>query len=286
MLAQTTMQVVTVVKWGRDEWLIFAIPFALLALTALALVIFRGTLRTRLRLPIQFRNDPDINDWLILYDWSHKVLYAPAIAMSFLAAAVMVTIDEWKMLPADPTSQVIGGVWLGTFVLCFLIDEYQVSLKVLVITVLLVVLVCLWLHLLGWLGRSFRALGRVSVSMSWMGFLFFGLLFSLGVVTSWIKGLFCYVAITPNYMNIQAGLTETAEQVSREDYTTRVDTGDFLERVMGFGRVIITFRDSRRMPMMLLVGGIGKKTQALETIRGKLTVDTHPIDEGHGGIVQ
>ena len=105
-------------------------------------------------------------------------------------------------------------------------------------------------------------------------------------MTSWIKGLFCYVAITPNYMNIQAGLTETAEQVSREDYTTRVDTGDFLERVMGFGRVIITFRDSRRMPMMLLVGGIGKKTQALETIRGKLTVDTHPIDEGHGGIVQ
>jgi predicted membrane protein len=169
---------------------------------------------------------------------------------------------------------------------CFLIDEYQVSLKVLVLTVLLAVLVCLWLHMLGWLGQSFRALGRISVSMSWMGFLFFGMLFSFSVLTSWIKGLFCYVAITPNYMNIQAGLTETAEQVSREDYTTRVDTGDFLERIMGFGRVIITFRDSRRMPMMLLVGGIGKKTQALESIRGKLTVDTHPVEESHGGPVQ
>jgi hypothetical protein len=270
----TTMQVQTIGKWGWEQWAILSIPFALIALTLLVFVVFRGTLRTRLRVAMQFRDDPDVNDWLIIYDWSHKALYAPA--------AVMVAID-WRMLPADPTSQVIGGIWLGTFVLCFLIDEYQVSLKVLGSTVLLAVLVCLWLYQLGWLGRSFHALGRVSVSMSWMGFLFFGLLFSIGVVTSWIKGLFCYVAITPNYMNIQGGLTETAEQVSREDYTTRVDTGDFLERILGFGRIVITFRDSRRLPMMMLVGGIGKKTQALETIRGKVMVDTHSSPEGGQG---
>ena len=283
MLAQTSMPVQTIVKWGWDQWAIFSIPFALLVLLLLVFVVFRGTLRTRLRVAQQFRDDPDINDWLIMFDWSHKALYFPAIAMSFVAAGIMVAID-WRLLPDDPTAQVVGGVWLGTFVVCFLIDEYQVSLKVLATTVMVLVLVILWLHLLGWLGRSVHALGRVSVSMSWMGFLFFGLLFSIGVVTSWIKGLFCYVAITPNYMNIQGGLTETAEQVSREDYTTRVDTGDFLERILGFGRIIITFRDSRRMPMMLLVGGIGKKTQALETIRGKVMVDTHSSpEEGQGG---
>jgi hypothetical protein len=71
------------------------------------------------------------------------------------------------------------------------------------------------------------------------------------------------------------GVTETGEQISREDYSTRVDTGDFLERIMGFGRIIITFRDNRRLPLSLLVGRIGKKAATLESLRGILAVDAH-----------
>ena len=106
-------------------------------------------------------------------------------------------------------------------------------------------------------------------------------MFMLAILIAWLRGLFYYVAITPNYMNIQVGPTETGEQIAREEYSTRIDTGDFLERLLGFGRIIITFSDQRRQPMMLLVGRIGKKAALLESIRGKLAFDRHqPAREG------
>ncbi|MGB2820718.1 MAG: hypothetical protein WBF17_07025, partial [Phycisphaerae bacterium] len=193
---------------------------------------------------------------------------------------VMLAIEK-GILPASPAGEIVGGVWLGLFILCFLIEEYEMSVKVLAIVVLFLLLMGLWLFVLERLGRFFEVLGKISVSMSWMGFVFIAVVFSLGVAVSWLKGLFNYVAITPNYMNIQVGLTETGEQISREDYNTRVDTSDLLERILGFGRIIVTFRDSRRLPLMLLVGRIGRKAQTLESIRGKLAVDRHqPAREG------
>jgi len=270
-------------NWTWDKYAVFSIPFVLAGITLLVFLLFRRTLRTRVRVAAQLRNDPDINEWLIVFNWSRKVLYTPMILASIAGAVVMLLAKPPSAVGAAPNAaaQIIGGVWLGLFLLCFLIDEYEMSVKVLAIVVLFVLLMGLWLHLLGWLGGFFRVLGRISVSMSWMGFLFIALIFSVGVAVSWIKGLFHYVAITPNYMNIQVGLTETGEQISREDYNTRVDTSDFLERILGFGRIIITFRDNRRLPIMVLVSRIGRKAQTLESIRGKLAVDRHqPAREG------
>ncbi len=271
-------------NWGWDKYIILAVPFGLIGLAALVFLLLRHTLRTRFRVGQQLERDPDINEWLICFAWSRKILYMPAIAMSFVGAAAMLLIELNGIKTSASglmISQVVGGLWVLTFLLSFLVDEYEMSVKILSIIVLLVVLLVLWLHLLGWLGAFFSLLGRVSVSMSWQGFLFLGVLFSIGIVTSWIKGLFYYVAITPNYLNLQVGLTETGEQIAREDYSTRVDTGDFLERILGFGRVVIVFRDNRRLPMSLLVGRIGKKAAVLESIRGKLAVDAHqPAREG------
>ena len=270
-------------NWGWDKYVILAVPFGLIGLAVLVFVLLRNTLRTRFRVGLQLERDPDINEWLICFAWSRKILYLPAIFMSFVGAMTMLLI-EWGAIPAQVApvaAQVIGGLWVLSFLLSFLVDEYEMSVKILAIIVLLVLLLVLWLHLLGWLGAFLRMLGHVSVSMSWQGFLFLGLLFSIGIVVSWIKGLFYYVAITPNYLNLQVGLTETGEQVAREDYSTRVDTGDFLERILGFGRIVIVFRDNRRLPMKLLVGRIGKKAAVLESIRGKLAIDAHqPAREG------
>ncbi|HUU23649.1 MAG TPA: hypothetical protein VM389_14040 [Phycisphaerae bacterium] len=272
-------------NWTWDKYAVFSIPFALVAATALGFVLFRNTLRTRIRVGMQLRDDPDINEWLIIFDWSRKVLYVPMILASIVGAVVMLLVGSGPgAAGAHPAAQVVGGIWLGLFILCFLIDEYEMSIKVLAIVVLFVLLMGLWLHMLGWLGRFFEVLGKISVQINWTGFLFIAVVFSVGVAVSWLKGLFHYVAITPNYLNIQVGLTETGEQISREDYNTRVDTGDFLERILGFGRIVITFRDNRRLPLMLLVGRIGRKAQTLESIRGKLAVDRHqPGREGDAG---
>lgn len=258
--------------WTWDRWLVFAAPLALIVLGVLVSVLFRGTFRTRLGFARQLRNDPDIDEWLVMFDWSRKVLYAPTIAVSLVAALIMSMVER-EVIPKDPTAVIVGGAWLAVFFLNFLVDEYEMSLKIIAIVLLLLLLAALWLHVLGWLIPFLRLFGRISISMSWMGYLVFAAIFAIAVGVTWLKGLFYYVAITPGYMNVQVGPTETGEQVTREDFTTRIDTSDLLERMLGFGRIVVTFRDSRRLPMVLLVGQIGRKARLLESIRGKLAVD-------------
>jgi hypothetical protein len=127
-----------------------------------------------------------------------------------------------------------------------------------------------------------RAFRHLAVSVNSTGYLVIAALFLVATFVSWLRGLFYYVALTPNYLNIQTGPTETGEQVSREEYSTRIDTGDFLERLFGFGRIIITFSDQRRQPVVLLVGRIGRKAAKLESIRGKLAVDRYQAARENG----
>ncbi len=259
--------------WSWQKWAIFAVPFALLALGGLAWLLLRKTLRTRNRMERQLRDDPDINEWLVVFNWSRKVLYVPTILASLLAAALMY-LKQWGVLPTL-NGELVGGVWLAVFFLNFLVDEYELSIKVLLIIILCAIVLGLWLTLLDWLQPFLRVFTRLDIAISGTGYVVISAIFLLAIAISWLKGLFYYVAITPNYMNIQVGPTETGEQVSREEFSTRVDTGDFLERLLGFGRIMVTFADQRRQPMMLLVGKIGKRAARLESIRGKLAVDRY-----------
>ncbi|MCP4378730.1 MAG: hypothetical protein GY794_21455 [bacterium] len=259
--------------WPLSKIIVFAIPFLILSIGILTILLLKKTLRTRLRVATQLRNDPDINEWLVTFDWSRKVLYVPTIAIS-LVASLLVGLAEADVLTTAAVP-IIGGVWFTIFALNFLVDEYVVSIKVLLILILCVVAIFLWLHFMEWVQPFLQAFRHIGIAIDWKGYLLIASLFSLAVLISYLRGLFYYVAITPNYMNIQTGPTESGEQVSREEYSTRVDTGDFLERLFGFGRIIITFRDHRRQPKSLLVGRIGKQSQMLESIRGKLAMDTH-----------
>jgi hypothetical protein len=258
--------------WPWERWLVFLIPFAVLLLAVIVWLLLRGTLRTRRRVERSIREDPDINEWLVVFGWSRKVLYLPTVAVSFIAAIIMFINEQWEY------RFILGGIWFGVFFLNFLIDEYEMSVKVLLIGLLAIGLLFLWLGFLAWLLPFLRVFTHLRISVSGTGYLIIGLLFLAAIGISWIRGLFYYVAITPNYMNIQFGPTETGEQVSREEYSTRIDTGDFLERILGFGRVVVTFADQRRQPIMLLVGRVGKKAARLESIRGKLAFDRfdHP----------
>jgi len=258
--------------WTWNEYAIFSVPFVLLLVAVIVWLFMRKTLRTRVRVGRQLRNDPDINEWLVVFGWSRKILYVPTILASVIAAILMAI---WPAGAHPMSAKIVGGCWLGVFFFNFLVDEYVMSVKVLLILILCLLVLGLWLMFLGWLWPFLRFFRHLGIVMNAVGYLIISLVFALAVVISWLKGLFYYVAITPNYLNIQVGPTETGEQVSREEYSTRIDTGDFLERLQGFGRIIITFSDQRRQPMLLLTGRIGKKAQRLESIRGKLAVDRH-----------
>lgn len=265
--------------WGWKRIVIFSVPFVLLLFGAVAWLFLRKTIRTRSRVARQLRDDPDINEWLVVFGWSRKVLYVPVILAS-LAACALMTLKEADWIPGI-NAEIVGGVWLGIFILNFLVDEYEMNIKVLLIGLLCVIVLLLWLMFMGWLVSFLRFFRHFGVEISPMGYLLLAIIFSLAILIAWLRGLFYYIAITPNYMNIQVGPTETGEQIAREEYSTRIDTGDFLERLLGFGRIVITFSDQRRQPMMLLVGRIGKKAALLESIRGKLALDRHqPAREG------
>lgn len=259
------------VEWDLQRFIIFCLPFILLVLCAVAWLFMRKTVRSRLRVGKQLRDDPDINDWMIAFNWSRKVLYLPTVAASFAAAIAMLFIEE-----GSAGAQIVGGAWIAVFFVNFLIDEYEISVKVLMILLLCAAVLFLWLHFMRWMMDFFEFFKHLGLTMNPIGYLLIGLIFSAAVFIAWLRGLFYYVAITPNYLNVQIGPTETGEQISREEYSTRIDTGDFLERLQGFGRIIITFSDQRRQPIIMLVGRIGRKARKLETIRGKLAFDRHP----------
>lgn len=263
--------------WPWQKWVIFAIPFAIVLFGLIAWALLRKTIRTRSRVNRHLRDDPDINEWLVVFNWSRKVLYVPTIIVSFIAAIIMYIAPEWAHAP------IVGGAWLGVFFANFLVDEYELSIKVLLIGILCATVLVLWLTFMEWLMPFLRLFRHLAITINGTGYLIIALMFLLAIGISWLRGLFYYVAITPNYLNIQIGPTETGEQISREEYSTRVDTGDFLERLLGFGRIIITFADQRRQPMMLLVGRIGKRAAKLESIRGKIAVDRYATAASENG---
>ena len=261
--------------WDATRIVVLLLPIILIGAGAVAWLFMRKTIRTRLRIQKQLRDDPDINEWLVCFNWSRKVLYLPMIAASLVAALVVAL--------APDASKVVGGVWLGIFFLNFLVDEYEMSVKLLFLFLLCFVVLGLWLTFLGWFGGFISLFKRVEFTLNPTAYVIIALLFVIAIAVSWFKGLFYYVAITPNYLNIQVGPTETGEQVAREEYSTRVDTGDFLERMLGFGRIVITFADQRRQPLLLLVGHIGEKAGRVEAIRGKLAIDRYQLGrEGEG----
>ena len=253
------------IEWLSNKMIAVYIAMGLLAAAMVAWLILRKTLRTRLRMQKAIKLDPDINDWLVVFNWTPKILYVPTIAVSFLAAGIS-CFDSIS-------GTAIGGIWFAIFFLNFLIEEYDISIKILLITMVSLGFFLLWLHLLGWVVPFLKLFRNIAVSMNATVYLLVGIIGSLSIIISWLKGLFYYVTITPNYMNLQEGPTESGEQIGREDYNSRVDTSDFLERLMGFGRIIITFKERKRQPIVVLVWKIRKKAQLLESVRAKFAID-------------
>ena len=274
-MANWTNELMTAVMadWDWKRWVVFLVPIALVAVGVAGWFLFKGAIRTRREYNKRLVDDQSITEFLVIFNWSRKILYIPTIAASLLAALLMLLMEK-GVLTVDP--HIVGGSWLLIFFLNFLIDEYEVSFQVVLTVVLLLLALGLWLTFLDWLQPFMEFIGRLGIEIDSLGYLLLALVFTFAVAISWIRGMFYYAAITPNYINIQNGPSENGEQISREEYNTKIDTGDFLERLLGFGRIIVIFNDTRRHPLSFLVWGIHDKSQKLEAVRSKLEVDAVP----------
>ena len=251
------------------------IAVGVVAAAVLAWFLMRRTLRTRLRMEKSLRLDPDMNDWLIIFGWTPKVLYVPTMIAAVLAAILMFLQESGWGVFAGIDPHLVGGVWFAIFFVNFLIEEYNINIRLLIIAFSCAGVLLLWLHLLGWVTGFLGLFRHLAFSISATAYLLMAIIGALTLGISWLRGLFYYIAITPNNLDIQTGPSEAGEQIGREDYSTKVDTGDFLERLLGFGRIGITFKDKARPTISLLVWRVDKKAEMLEKVRAKLTVD-HP----------
>ena len=155
----------------------------------------------------------------------------------------------------------------------FLVEEYNITIMATLMSLVSIGFLFLWLNLVGWVSGFLGLFKHFALSISATGYLLVSIIGLLTILISWLKGLFYYVTITPNYMNLQEGPTETGEQIGREDYNTRIDTSDFFGRLLGFGKIVITFRDRKRQPISLQVSNIRSKAELLERVRAKLVID-------------
>jgi hypothetical protein len=259
--------------WTSNKMIAIYILLGLLAVAVGVWLLVRKTLRTRLNVKKALAADPDINDWLIVFGWTPKILYVPTIVASFIAALLMFLQETQWGIFADIPTRLVGGIWFTIFLVNLAVEEYDVNIKLLIIGIIGVGFVFLWLNLIGWVSGFLGVFRHLGFSISGTGYLLLTIIGLLVILVSWVRGLFYYVAITPNYLNLQEGPTETGEQIGREDYNTRIDTGDFLERLCGFGRIVVTFKEKSRVPLVLLVWPVQKKAQQLESVRAKFAVD-------------
>lgn len=260
-------------RWMTGKMIAFYIAVGLAVATIVAWLLLRNTLRTRLRMKKIMIEDPDIDDFLIAFDWTSKILYFPTMIASIVAANLMYLqeADVWFFSSINP--KIIGSAWFLIFFLNFIIEEYNITIMLMLTSLLSIAFLFFWLNLVGWVSGFLGLFKHFALSISATGYLLVSIIGLLTILISWVKGLFYYVTITPNYMNLQEGPTETGEQIGREDYNTRIDTSDFFGRLLGFGKIVITFKDKKRQPIVLRVSNIRSKAQLLERVRAKLVID-------------
>jgi hypothetical protein len=259
--------------WTSEKMIAIYILIGIILAGVASWFFLRKTLRTRLAMKKQLQADEDIDDWLIVFGWTPKVLYVPTIVASLLASLLMFLHETNWSIFAGINPRIVGGVWFAIFLINLAVEEYDVNIKLLLIAFVGIGFLFLWLHLLGWVSGFLRIFGHLGISINSTAYFLVALVGLLTILVSWLRGLFYYVAITPNYMNLQEGPTETGEQIGREDYNSRIDTGDFLERIFGFGRIVITFKEKSRLPISLLVWRIQSKAKMLEQVRATFAVD-------------
>ncbi|NQT00425.1 MAG: hypothetical protein HQ580_00225 [Planctomycetes bacterium] len=260
-------------RWMTGKMIAFYIAVGLAVVAIVAWFLLRRTLRTRLRMKKIMTEDPDIDDFLIVFDWTSKVLYFPTMIASIVAANLMFLQEGELWFFSSINPKIIGSAWFLIFFLNFLVEEYNITIMATLMSLVSIGFLFLWLNLVGWVSGFLGLFKHFALSISATGYLLVSIIGLLTILISWVKGLFYYVTITPNYMNLQEGPTETGEQIGREDYNTRIDTSDFFGRLLGFGKIVITFKDRKRQPISLQVSNIRSKAQLLERVRAKLVID-------------
>jgi hypothetical protein len=257
-------------EWGSDPMLATYIGAAFLVVSALVTIVVIKTVRTRFKKERAIQEQPEVNEYVILWNYPRWALYLPSVVLALLAGTVTVLVEHEAF--HFPLST-MGGIMLAFVFLNLCVEQFHLSVKTLLIIVLAAATALLVLHLSALAPNILRFL-RNTVKVKIPAAVYFFSVFSVAFVIfiGWLKGLFNYIAITPNTADLQRGATESGEHILTKDYNIQLDTSDFVERwIFGFGRVILTFRD--RPPLTYFVPRASKIAEKIGRVRAVMAID-------------
>jgi hypothetical protein len=266
-LALRTLRQAADFSWTMPKAIALYFGSGILSFGILAFVLLMRRATTRWEMEERLRLDGDINDWLVIFNWTKKILHVPTICCAFLAAFVVWLFPE--------SGKVVGAVWFCVWLLCHTIEDNDIGLSV-AIAMFVAVLLFIVLAIFGGVLDDIAALARlISLTASPSLYIGFGLVYLISILISYIKGLFYYVAIEPNQMIVQFKIGEDGETFQRTQYDARVEaTADIFEWFFfDTATIKIQFRDGKRSPMEYYVGRIRRKARYLSAVLGVTAID-------------
>jgi len=265
--------------WDSNSMIATYILSGLILATEAAVIILLKTARTRYSVERQIVEHGDVHEYVILWNRPRWILYTPAMVLAVLFG-LLVTLREWGMFPQAVSPRMLGGIWVAVCFVVVLVEQFHMSIKVVLIAMPTASALLLALHLVGRADDAIRLLRYLAVDVP--AKLYFMAAFAIAFVLflGWLHGLFNYMAVTPNVADLQRGLTETGRQIRNEDYDVDFDATDVVERwLFGFGRIIISFRDPNKPPMVFFVPRASMMDQQIRRVRSVTAIDRLPPEE-------
>lgn len=265
--------------WTADPMIATYILSGSILLIEGAIIILLKTARTRYSVEQQIREHREVHEYVILWNRPRWILYTPTMVVSVLFGLCLY-LREWGAFPDVVTPRMLGGVWLGLAVLNVLVEQFHMSIKVVLIVVPTLGVILLALHLVGYADEAIRLLRYAAIDLPPKLYFIAAFVIVLIIFIGWVHGLFHYMAITPNVADLQRGLTETGRQIKNADYDVDFDATDVVERwLFGFGRIIISFRDPGRPPMVFFVPRASVVDDSIRRVRSVTAIDRTPGQE-------
>jgi len=242
-------------RWDCPQ--VIALYFGV-GITVFTIIAFIALMRrATTRWEMEIRLDKEHESWLVIFNWTKKILHIPTIICSVPAALIV-----WRLPPDSPHIQIVGATWFCVWLFCHTIEDYDFSFAVtlaIAVSIVLFLVLTVFGHVLGTIADCARLISIFASPALYLGI---GIAYMISIVISYIRGLFYYVAITPNQMIIQSKIGEDGETIQRRKYDAKVEAStDVIEwLVYNVGSLKIWFHEGGREPMSFYVSGIRKKS--------------------------
>ncbi len=176
--------------------------------------------------------------YVIIQSWNKDIIMLPTILLSLIFAIIQAftPFEENKAIYTQ-----LGGVWFAVFLLNWIILRFDLKVMWVALLTFGMISIILALQLLGLLQGALETIAGWEFYLNSGVYLGLGLVFSIGIVISFLIQQFKFAVITANETEIHTGLFGKVEKISREQTVFEKNvSGDALEKgLFRMGTIIL-----------------------------------------------